>query len=170
VASSILMPERKASASESHLHRARPPSRFRRCRRENSMAVSHVGGGAVYHRRGAGQWGTENSTGWPKHPASFYRSSANCQPRIEKSVAGARNQEPHGSKAVRALSPPNVAALARTCKPFRNTRPRSASDGHQAGQPTPIFRGRLRSAAVGAGLSRRRPRVRVPSTPPTILQ
>jgi hypothetical protein len=46
--------------------------------------------------------------------------------------------------------------LARTCKIFRNTRPRLALNDHGAGQPTPIFRGRLRYAVVGAGLSRRR--------------
>ena len=60
--------------------------------------------------------------------------------------------------------------FARICKTFRNRRPRSAATRHSAGKPTPIFRGRLRCAAIGIGLSRRRPRVRVPSTPPTILK
>ncbi len=36
--------------------------------------------------------------------------------------------------------------FARICKPFRNRRPRSASTGHHVGEPTPIFRGRLRCA------------------------
>jgi hypothetical protein len=57
--------------------------------------------------------------------------------------------------------------LARTCKTFRNRRPRSAFNGQAEGQPTPIFQGRLRRAVIDSGLSRRRPRVRVPSTPPT---
>jgi hypothetical protein len=57
--------------------------------------------------------------------------------------------------------------LARTCKMFRNRHPPSASTGDQAGEPTPIFRGRLRCAVMASCLSRRRPRVRVPSTPPT---
>jgi hypothetical protein len=34
--------------------------------------------------------------------------------------------------------------LARTCKTFRNRRPRSASNDLDAGEPTPIFRGRPR--------------------------
>src|SRR5688572_13759421 len=50
----------------------------------------------------------------------------------------------------------------RICKQFRNTRPQSAVYGQDVAQPTPIFQRRLRCALVGAGLSRRRPRVRVP--------
>lgn len=34
------------------------------------------------------------------------------------------------------------SCFARICKPFRNTRPRSAADGQDVGEPTPIFRGR----------------------------
>ena len=60
-----------------------------------------------------------------------------------------------------------VATLARTCKMFRNRRPHSALTGEPTGEPTPFFRGRLRCAVIASRLSRRRPRVRVPSTPPT---
>src|SRR5262245_11652414 len=59
-----------------------------------------------------------------------------------------------------------TGSLARTCKTFRNTRPRSAVNDQAPGQPIPIFRGRLRSASLGSGLSRRRSRVRAPSAPP----
>ena len=65
------------------------------------------------------------------------------------------------------LTAERVGALARICKPFGTTRPRSAVDGRDGGQPTLIFQGRLRCALVGTCLSRRRPRVRAPSTPPT---
>src|SRR4029453_14840774 len=70
--------------------------------------------------------------------------------------------------AVRGLSRPDVPPFARICKTFPNRGPRSASTGTQAGGPTPIYGGGLRGGAIGIGLSRRRPRVRVPSTPPTI--
>jgi hypothetical protein len=42
--------------------------------------------------------------------------------------------------AVRGLSRPDVPPFARICKTFRNRRPRSASTGSQAGEPTPICR------------------------------
>jgi hypothetical protein len=35
------------------------------------------------------------------------------------------------------------------CNPFHDTCPRTASNDHDAGQPTPILHGRLRSAEVG---------------------
>jgi hypothetical protein len=84
-----------------------------------------------------------------------------CMPRFEPSNGDQLVE------AVRGLSRPDVPPFARICKTFRNKRPRSASTGSQAGEPTPIFRGRLRCAVIASCLSRRRPRVRVPSTPPT---
>jgi hypothetical protein len=69
-----------------------------------------------------------------------------------------------------AFRPTTDGDLARTCKTGRNRRPQPAPNGHDAEQPTPVFRGRLHPAVIVLGLSRRRPRVRVPSTPPTILQ
>ena len=58
-------------------------------------------------------------------------------------------------EAVRGRSRSAVPALARTCKTFRNRRPQWAPTGHLVGEPTPIFRGRLRSAVVVSCLSRR---------------
>ena len=94
-------------------------------------------------------------------------------PQLQVPLVARRNLNPRQGQLIEALcavSHSFVPALARICKPFRNRRPQSASNDPDAGEPTPILRGRLRCAAVGAGLSRRRPRVRVPSTPPTILQ
>ena len=60
--------------------------------------------------------------------------------------------------------------FARIGKPFRNTRPQLTPNGQDERQPTLIFQGRLRCAVVESGLSRRRPRVRAPSTPPTQVE
>src|SRR5215510_39511 len=90
----------------------------------------------------------------PKTPPAFtggVRRPRRQSPLVEQFPSGASSRG---------------CSFARICKPLRNRRPRSASNGQAAGQPAPIFRGRLRSAAVASGLSRRRPRVRVPSTPP----
>jgi hypothetical protein len=90
-----------------------------------------------------------------------------------KRVACPRFEPSNGDQlveAVRGLSRSDVPPFARICKTFRNRRPRLASTGSQAGEPTPIFRGRLRCAVVASCLSRRRPRVRVPSTPPFALR
>jgi hypothetical protein len=96
--------------------------------------------------------------------------SGHCPPqRRVPLVAGPRFEPSNGDQlveAVRGLSHPDVPPFARICKTFRNRRPRSASTGSQAGEPTPIVRGRLRCAVIASCLSRRRPRVRVPSTPP----
>ena len=62
--------------------------------------------------------------------------------------------------------PRHGQAFARNCKPFRNRRLGLASVGQAQEQSTPVFRGRLRLAVSRVCLSRRRPRVRVPSTPP----
>jgi hypothetical protein len=58
------------------------------------------------------------------------------------------------------LIAPGRAAFARICKTFPNRRPRSASTGSQAGEPTAICRGWLRCAVIASCLSRRRPRGR----------
>lgn len=50
-----------------------------------------------------------------------------------------------------ALSQPIVATqdrLATTCRTFRDTAPRSASDSERARQPTPIFWGSVRLTIV----------------------
>jgi hypothetical protein len=46
-------------------------------------------------------------------------------------------------------------------------RPGSTTNGHLAGQPTPVFRGRLRCAAVAGSLRSRRSWVRIPPGVPT---
>ena len=101
------------------------------------------------------------------------RCHARNPPQLQVAPVARPRFEPHARRggrtmtAVRAFSHPFEPAFARIRKPFRNRRPQSALNGQNARQPTPIFRGRLRCAVVDACLSRRRPRVRVPSTPPT---
>ena len=55
----------------------------------------------------------------------------------------------YSSQEAAAPAREGSVSLARTCKPFRNTRPRAASNDHDAGEPTPIFRGRLRWRLTG---------------------
>lgn len=71
--------------------------------------------------------------------------------RASAAPLGAAPQAPLPIAAVRD-------PLARTCKTFRNRRPRSASNGQAAGQPTPIFRGRLHPTIIDSCLSRRQRR------------
>jgi hypothetical protein len=57
--------------------------------------------------------------------------------------------------AVRGPWLPLEPAFARICKPRRDTRPRPALTYPDEGEPTPIFRGRLRWAVIASCLSRR---------------
>ena len=121
------------------------------------------------------------SSGSSKRPGGArWENETGCTPGLVHGHAAAQQKSKIQLRA-RDLSPRNKATWSRpfaperagACKNLQDV-PKQAStidlDGQDVGEPTPIFRGRLRSAAIGIGLSRRRPRVRVPSTPPTILQ
>ena len=63
---------------------------------------------------------------------------------------------------------PVLPAHARIRKKFRDRRPQVAANGRDEGQPTPLFRGRLRSAAIAACLGRRGSLVRIQSPRPQL--
>jgi hypothetical protein len=79
--------------------------------------------------------GTQHVTADPlTPPAAIVADNVGCLPGLNPRNRGLL------VGAVRGLSRPDVPPFARICKTFRNRRPRSASTGSQAGEPTPICR------------------------------
>ena len=95
---------------------------------------------------GTGRWplrGVDAVTSRSRHKA---RQRAARRPGSRAGTRFARYTTRSGCTAM----PPE--GLARTCKRYMNTRPQLAANGRETGQPTPFYRGRLRSAQFACSL------------------
>lgn len=69
--------------------------------------------------------------------------------RVAAAAAPYRRKRPaYSGPPTNADRHASAIPFARICKPFRNRGPRSAANGEAAGQPTPFYRGRPRSAVI----------------------
>ena len=115
----------------------------------------------------------QNLDGWCRSGISMSFERLSCAGFELYTGMAPRPSRSRRSSEERRSVPTNSELLRHGAAALQNLQavPKQGAQGapidHRAGQPTPVFRDRLSLALIAPGLSRRRPRVRVASTPPT---